>query len=411
MKKNTFIKGVSLSLLAAVLGTSKIYAQTYTWTGASTDFYTTSNWSSSEGAVLFDNAGFRIVHINSAGSAPVINQFVDWQPGIFDTYGNSLTVNADINIFYNDFLNGTVTVNSGATFTCRNIIRVGREGQGTVEVNGTFRCNNTDTWQGLFIGALTNGNGTVNVNDGGVVDGGYQVEVGTRNNYPTGVLNVNSGGTSWAYWNTVIGPNGTLNVNGGTVNCGQGLVVGDLYVDTPGTEGTVGSVVGTLNINSGTVIVNHNDLTEPYLGLHANAKVMIDGGTLKIMRTGVDFTNDINAHVEAGRIVPAAGKEIVVSYDGVYTTVSAQASAALAESDRAVFTAYPNPLTDVLNISVTGISTDNIMVTVYDVLGKQILVANTGLAGAVNVASLPAGIYMVKAEAATASSVIRIVKQ
>lgn len=410
MKKNTFIKELSFALVA-LMALAKTSAQTYDWVGtAGTDFYSTSNWTSTSGPVAFDDSSFKFVRVHNAGSAPVINQVVAWQPGVFDVTGGSLTVNADFNCFYNDWLNGTVTINAGAVFTCRNIMRVGREGQGTVEVNGTFQCNNTDTWQGMFIGVLANGNGTVNVNNGGVVNGGYQVEIGTRNNYPTGVLNVNTGGTSWAYWNTVIGPNGTLNVNGGTVNCGQGLVVGDLYVDTAGTEGTLGTVVGTLNINSGTIIVNNNDLDMPNFSLHNNAKVTIDSGTLQIKRTGVDFTNDINAHITAGRIVPVAGKELVVSYDGVYTTIVAQSTASAIGQNADLFTVYPNPATDVLTINMAK-ATENIAVTIYDLLGKQVLTANIGLTGLVDVAALPGGVYMLKAESGTYSSVRKIVKQ
>ncbi|MES2485233.1 MAG: hypothetical protein V4581_04700 [Bacteroidota bacterium] len=82
MKKITFSKGVSLAVLAFVLGASKVAAQTYNWTGGSADFYSTTNWTSTEGPVLFDNGGFRVVHTNDVGTSPVINQFIDWQPGI-----------------------------------------------------------------------------------------------------------------------------------------------------------------------------------------------------------------------------------------------------------------------------------------------------------------------------------------
>jgi hypothetical protein len=412
MKKITFKRVFALSVLALALNASSTVAQTYTWTGGSSNFYSTTNWTSTEGPVLFDNAGFRVVHVNNTGTAPVIDQFVDWQPGIFDIYGGSLTLNADFQVFFNDWLNGTVTVNSGATFTCRNIIRVGRAGLGTVNVNGTLQANNdASTWQGIFIGVVSGGDGTVNVNNGGIVNGGYHIEVGTRDFYPTGVLNVNEGGLSEAYWITSAGPNGTINVNGGTVNTGQGLIVGDLYVDNAGNTGTLGEVVGRLNINSGTVTVNHNDLAAPHLGLHANAKVTIDNGTLRIMRTGVDFTADINAHVTAGRIVPAEGKEIVVDYDGTYTTVTAQPLASAALFSGEAFIAFPNPVIDVLSISAVDSFVDNIGVKIYDFLGKEILNTVTGLNGTINMGSFAAGVYMIKAQSGNTSSIIKVVKQ
>lgn len=359
-----------------MLSYNNLNAQDYTWTGATdSNFYNTANWTSSAGPVLFDNGGFRVARTNAAGNSPVINQFIDWQPGIFDHIGGNLTVNADFNVFFNDKLNGSITVNTGAIFTCRNIFRVGREGAGTVNINGgTFRCNNADTWQGIFIGALTGGNGTVNVNAGGTIDGGYQVEVGTRNNYPTGLLNVNSGGISQAYWATVVGPNGTVNVNGGTINAGQALIVGDLYVDNPGTEGTVGATVGTLNINSGSVTVNQNDLASPALNLNANAKVRIDNGSLIIKRTGTDFSSIVNGYVSGGQIVSAAGKQIVVSYNGVLTTVTAQSNMALTAFDEAqVFDISPNPAQDFITIRTKNDSNATLNVSIIALSGAEIM--------------------------------------
>lgn len=390
-----------------VAGFTSLYAQTYNWTGAQgSNFYGTGNWTSTDGPVVFDNSSFKVVRTHAAGSTPAINQFVDWQPGIFDATGGNLIINADFNVFFNDWLNGNITVNSGATFTCRNIIRVGREGAGTVNLYGTMQAANVGTWQGIFIGALAGGNGTVNVHQGGVLNGGYQVEVGSRNNYPTGVLNVYEGATSQAYWNTVIGPNGTINVNGGTVNCGQGLIIGDLYVDTPGTEGTLGATVGTLNINAGTVTVNQNDLDAPFLGLHANSKVTLDNGMLRIMRTGVDFTPNINAAVNNGQIVAAAGKEISVVYDGVYTTVTAEQVFAVKQSDKHAFVVYPNPTSDYLNIQNDGTLT---YATILDLQGRSI--ASEQNTNRVDVSGLPNGVYFVKLRSDNAQSTLKFVKQ
>ena len=413
MKKITFSRGVALAVLAFVLGQSDVSAQTYNWTGGSADFYTAANWTSTEGPVLFDNGGFRVVHTNNMGTSPVINQFIDWQPGIFDAQSGNLTVNADFNCFFNDFLNGTVTINTGATFTCRNIIRVGREGMGTVNINGTMRSNSVPAdWQGIFIGVLSGGNGTVNVNNGGVLNGGYQVEVGTRDFYPTGVLNINEGGLSEAYWETWIGPNGTINVNGGTVNTGKVLNVGNLYLDNAPNAGTLGEVVGTLNINSGSVTVNHNDLEAPVFALHNDAKITIDNGSLRIMRTGTDFSADINTHVTAGRILPATGKEIQVAYDGVYTTVTAQAIAGVSALSKNVFTVYPNPATDFLNIQYNGSVTDSVNITITNLLGEVVLQsAATSVSNTVDISALASGIYMVKTQSGNISSVTKIVKK
>jgi hypothetical protein len=385
-----------------------VHAQTYNWTGAvDGNFYNAANWTSTSGPVVFDDSAFKFVKTHSvATNQPIISQFVAWQPGVFDNTGGSLTVNADFNVFYNDFLNGTVTVNTGAIFTCRNIFRIGREGSGVLNVNGgTFRSSNTNTWQGIFIGVLNGGNGTANINSGGIIDGGYQLEIGTRDFYPTGVLNVNSGGIAGAYWATAIGPNGTINVNGGNLNTGETFKVGDLFLDNAGNAGTVGTTVGKLNINSGTVTVNQNDLAGVNFNLHANAKVMIDGGSLIIKRTGTDFTSAINAYVTGGQIVPAAGKTIAVTYDGTsMTTVTAITALGTNNFDadaKNTFTIYPNPVQNYINIMSKNDFSGKLKVAVVNLAGQTImdsqLEKNNSGSYSVDVKNkLSAGVYLVK---------------
>lgn len=385
-----------------------IYAQTYNWTGAADgNFYNAANWTSTLGPVVFDDSAFKFVKTHSvATNQPTISQFVAWQPGVFDNTGGSLVINADFNIFFNDVLNGNVTVNTGAIFTCRNIFRIGREGSGVLNVNGgTFRSSNTNTWQGIFIGVLSGGNGTANINTGGIIDGGYQLEIGTRDFYPIGELNINTGGTAVAYWATVVGPNGTINVNGGNLNTGETFKVGDLFLDTPGNAGTVGTTVGKLNINSGTVTVNQNDLAGINFNLHANAKVMINGGSLIIKRTGIDFSSVINAYVTGGQIVPAAGKTIAVTYDGTsMTTVTAITALGINNFDadaKNAFTIYPNPVQNYINIMSKNDFSGKLKVAVMNLAGQTImdsqLEKNNSGSYSVDVKSkLSAGVYLVK---------------
>ena len=408
MKKNLLSKKSLLVLLIGLFLTvsNDGYAQTYNWTGAvDGNFYNESNWTSTSGPVVFDDSAFKFVKTHSvATNQPTISQFVAWQPGVFDNTGGSLTVNADFNVFYNDFLNGTVTVNTGAIFTCRNIFRIGREGAGELNVNGgTFRSSNTNTWQGIFIGVLNNGNGKANINNAGIIDGGYQLEIGTRDFYPTGELNVNTGGTAVAYWATVIGPNGTINVNGGNLNTGETFKVGDLFLDTPGNAGTIGTTVGKLNINSGTVNVNQNDLVGVNFNLHANAKVMIDGGSLIIKRTGVDFTSAINGYVTGGQIVPAAGKTIVVTYDGTSLTTVTTIPALSTTNFNAknTFTIYPNPVQNYINIMSKNDFNGKLKVSVVNLAGQTIidnqLEKNDSGSYSIDVKNkLSAGVYLVK---------------
>lgn len=406
-------KSAFIAVLAALVGSATVQGQTYTWTGAANaQFYNTSNWNSTQGGVAFDNSAFKVVRTNAEGQSPSINQWVDWQPGIFDHLAGNLTINADFQVYYNDFLNGTVTINQGASFICRNIIRVGRETTGVTNINGTMRSLHETNWQGIFIGVLSGGNGTVNVNDGGLISGGYQIEVGTRDFYPTGTLNVNTGGTSEAYWTTVVGPNGTLNVNGGTVNTGQAFIIGDLFLDTPANVGTLGAVVGRVNVNAGTVTVNHLDLDAPFLGMHANSKVTIDNGTLRIKRTGVDFTSTINGFIGAGQIAPATGKQLQVAYDGVFTTVTATAVNSTSQLAKKAISLYPNPVTTQLNIEGDGL-TENTEVAILDITGKKVLLQklNASVSTNIDVNNLTSGVYIARISTANGVESLKFIKK
>lgn len=411
-------KSLLLSITIACFGlATTASAQTYDWTGAANgNFYNTANWKSSDNtAVTFNNVTFKTVRTHGGTpNAPVLGEFIDWQPGIFDVVDGTFTVNSEFNVFFNDKLNGTITVNKGGIFTCRNIMRVGREGVGVLNVNGIARSLNTDTFQGIFIGALTNGNGTVNVNDGGLLSGGYQVEVGTRDFYPTGTLNVATGGTSEAYWVTSIGPNGTINMDGGTMNAGQVLIVGDLFLDTATSVGPMGDVVGKFNLNSGTVTVNQNDLDKPALVINAKGKMVINNGTLVIKRTGTDFTTIISDFVKSGQIAAAAGKEIKTSYDGVLTTVKAEKVAAgVADINQNSFTVFPNPAQDVITIQASNNFSGSLNVAVINVLGKTVM--QQQLANASNykldVNQLAAGMYFVQLNNGTSTSTVKFIKK
>ncbi|TDD99450.1 T9SS type A sorting domain-containing protein [Flavobacterium cellulosilyticum] len=405
MNKKLFSKNLlSLFTVFFLIIATNIHAQNYNWVGTTSDFYTASNWTSTSGSVVFDNSSFKFVRTNATGNSAVINQFIAWQPGVFDNTSGLLTINANFNVFYNDVLNGIVTVNTGAIFTCRNIFRVGSGGSGTVNVNGgTFRSSNVDTWQGVFIGANKGGNGTANINTGGVIDGGYQLEIGTRDFYPTGLLNVNTGGIAGAYWATLIGPNGTINVNGGTLNTGETFKVGDLFLDNAGNAGTIGSIVGKLNINSGTVNVNQNDSGGINFSLHANSKVVIDAGSLVIKRTGVDYTSAINTYVTNGQIAPIAGKSISVTYNGVLTTVTAT-SLGVANFNKELensFVIYPNPVKNDIHIMSKVNFGKDLKVSVVNLIGETIIESQTIKADSDSYTistknKLSAGIYLVQ---------------
>jgi hypothetical protein len=420
MKKNLLSKKLLVVLLFGLFSSisNSTYAQTYNWTGAiDGNFYNVSNWTSTSGPVVFDDSSFKFVRTHPVGNSPIINQTMAWRPGVFDNIGGDLTVNADFNVYFNDVLNGTVTVNTGATFNCSNIFRIGSGGSGILNVNGgTFRSQDASNWQGIFIGVLNGGDGTANINAGGFIDGGYQLEIGSRDFYPTGVLNVNVDGTAGAYWATVIGPNGTINVNGGTINTGETFKVGDLYLDNASNSGTIGPIVGQLNINSGTVTVNQNDLAGVNFSLHANSKVIIDGGSLIIKRTGVDFTSAINGYVTGGQIAPVAGKTIVVAYDGTaLTTVTAITSLGNTKFDaKNAFTIYPNPVQNNINIMSKNDFNGKLNVAVVNLAGQTIMDSqlDKNISGNYSIDvknKLSAGIYLINISTDTAAFSSKII--
>lgn len=400
----------SISILFALYSFTFCFAQgdsTYEWLGNNSNFYNASNWTSTVGAVQFDNNGFKIVRIFDVGASSELNTFVDWQPGVFDTYDNvDFTINANFNVFFNDWLNGTVTINSGAIFTCRNIFRVGRQGLGVVNIDGgEFRINNTSAdFRSFFIGALQNGNGTVNVNNAGLIESDQQIEVGTRDFYPLGQLNVNSGGIATANTVTSIGPNGAINVNGGSLSTGNVLVVGDLFVDNAGNEGALNVTpnVGDLNINTGTVVFNQNNVPNPAFIIHPDGQILVDDGTLILNNPGFDYTNDINTFMTNGQIVPAAGKTIVVSYDGTgQTTVTASANASIHGMNASdYFNIYPNPTSGIINLSAKDVIFQESVISFFDLIGKKVYetkgVRNLNTISIDTRATLNSGIYILE---------------
>lgn len=73
------------------------------------------------------------------------------------------------------------------------------------------------------------------------------------------------------------------------------------------------------------------------------------------------------------------------------------------------FTAYPNPVKDVLNLS----SAQNISdVAVYNLLGQQVLLLNLNAnKGQVNMSSLASGTYLVKVNTENGVNTIKVIKE
>lgn len=73
-----------------------------------------------------------------------------------------------------------------------------------------------------------------------------------------------------------------------------------------------------------------------------------------------------------------------------------------------VFSVYPNPVRDILNIS-SKVAVDQ--VTVYDILGKVVLMETPGkISPAIDMSSLSSGTYMVKVKIDNNSKIVKVVK-
>jgi hypothetical protein len=300
------------------LGSTNTYAQTsYVWTGStSTEFNNPLNWG---GTVDFTGDLF-LNYPNP--NAPTISTSPSGKPTKLDIDWANLTVNADYSITTNYFIKGPVTVGAGATFSSDNTFFVGKYAASTLVVNGTLKCNGIVNYTRLFIGC-SEGSGTLAyVNNGGTIDGGQDLQIGTGDDYATTALDINAGGTAKAHWHTRIGPNATINVKGGTLDAGNKLTVGEIAANyTETVPGTLPAIVGQLNINSGTVNVNNNgtNTTGDPIFLHSLAKVTIDAGSLVISNLSSNYSSTltlINGYVTNGQISAASGKTISVVANG-----------------------------------------------------------------------------------------------
>lgn len=139
----------------------------------------------------------------------------------------------------------------------------------------------------------------------------------------------------------------------------------------------------------------------------------IDGGL-----TWIDINNIDTEFVDGGGTMSfydcsnglASGFTTSSTVGGIWHNIFEYCSAATQDFASAAFTASPNPTSG--NLDIAGKNIAN--VTVFDVLGKQVLNTNFGSLNNVNInlGSLNAGVYMVKvSDNAGAASTIKVVKQ
>jgi hypothetical protein len=159
--------------------------------------------------------------------------------------------------------------------------------------------------------------GTITIN-GGTLDVRNSFYLGVTSNPAT--VTINSGLLNAKNY-LIVAEKGAavLNINGGTVSAGSGIIIGGYYA------------ASTVNLNGGTLVPKASLVGSAAIAIHeagknsptASGVLNIDGGTLVL---GGDQRTFVTGYVNAGKIVPGAGKIIFATYDSVLNVTNVTAS-------------------------------------------------------------------------------------
>ena len=173
--------------------------------------------------------------------------------------GSFIAANAEFSVGRNNGSNGTVSVNSGGTLTTNGTTFIGRTGAGALNVDG----------------------GTVNFNAG-------WTRVGEAGAGANGVVNLQAGTINHGDWMVVgneAGSTGTVNMSGGTMNFRQDGDFGRFITARLGTA-TVNQTGGVINVGNWFAIAIDPNSTGVY---------NFSGGQLNL-HSNVDIGNNTNAN-------------------------------------------------------------------------------------------------------------------
>lgn len=271
---------------------------------------------------------------------------------------------------------GAVTINTAtnnpivATTTSSAFSSLSLTAGATLEIRGTL-LPSAASYTG---GTITINGGTLNVNN--------NLYFGVTNNPGTAIINSGTLNTKTAL---IIGEKGAglLNINGGTVTTGSTIIIGGYYAD------------GTVNLNGGTLVPKASLVGTAAIAIHeagkgsplASGHLTIDGGTLEL---GGDQKSFVEGYVSDGKIIPGAGKKIVITVIPAVLADPAATPPILATAARTLVTAtvnlgidtktpennfsvYPNPSNGVINIENKNNDAGNLNISVYNLAGQQIV--------------------------------------
>lgn len=253
------------AIFAAILvgSTLSMYAQTNTWTGdTDTDFYNPLNWSDE----TIDFAGDLTTKTLIIGSGSPNNPIqvggsnhTSKRPAYLNTEtGCNLTFNGTLYPGDTQYWRGTITVNDGADINIRNVMYLGNEGNGTLNITGgSFTVKNY-----AIIGINSNGVGVVNLS-GGTFTSTLDMQIASNPDAISGTLNI-TGGIASVTRNLTIGTNGLISIT------------------SPGALSITGDQRVSLNgyISSGKIVATNGTLQVIYDG--SKTTVSIDPTTLSI---------------------------------------------------------------------------------------------------------------------------------
>lgn len=356
MMKQLEKKKVVSILVLVFMASMNLNAQT--WTGTTdTNFETATNW---DNGVIPDAAA--AVVIPSVANSPVI----------------AATTTLGIN---------TLEVKAGAT----------------LNIKGSITPS-----------AVTYTGGNI-VIDGGVLNVRKNLNLGASANPAT--ITVNSG-TLNSRAALIIAEKGAcvLNINGGEVTVdqnvnGKAIIIGGYY--SSGIVNLNGGFLRTGPANVGTAALAI--VEAPKDAVNASGYLNINGGTLVFT---TDQTAFVNGYVAANKIRTVAGKSIVATYDAAtnLTSVTAVSNQLGIDSNtfKNSFAVYPNPSNGIINIDAKDNSLGNLNVSVYNLLGQQIVTRNLDANSSGNysvdaTSQLTPGTYIVKIKSNSGSYNSKIV--
>ena len=178
---------------------------------------------------------------------------------------------------------------------------------------------------------------------------------------------------------------------------------------------TMALVAGTtysISYNYGNDFTFYSESMKVSYGATANAAAM----TTEIANHPVIAQGSIQSN--SATFTPATSGNYVIGFNAYSTSfqnylfldnIMIQEVLGSTDFDNNSFTAYPNPVKDMLNVSFTQNISD---VSVYNLLGQQMLLMNVNAnKGQIDMSSLAAGTYLVKVNTENAVKTIKVIKQ